>query len=122
MLKFSPPKVEYKKPRVKTVLAFLQSLDWKIDKETERFYVMRPPDEKKSEEEGGFRYYVPANEVAITYNESAFRLTETFAELYEFPLQELFDLLSQSLEEIQREVEHYPKRLEVRKAILSHAS
>ena len=120
MLNFSPPDVQYKKPLVKTFLTFLYSKGWKKDKKWGGYFLMKPPKEVKSEDKS-FRFYLPCVEDSDSYHELAFQAVETFSELYEIPLQELFDLLSQSMEEIKEEVELYPKRMALRKALLAYS-
>ncbi len=118
---FLPPKVDYRKPRVKTVLAFLQSKGWVLDRRDNRFFIMTPPGENKPEKAGGYRYYVPANESFHDYDESAFMMVEVFSEIFEIPMGELFGLLSKSLDEIKQEVEQYPRQIAMKKAILANA-
>jgi len=118
MLNFSPPDVQYKKPLVETFLAFLYSKGWKKEKKWGGYFLMKPPKEIKSTDES-FRFYLPSIEDSDSYHELAFQAVETFAELYEIPLQELFDLLSKSLKEIKEESELYPKRMAFRKALLA---
>lgn len=69
-----------------------------------------------------FEYYLPVNESKRMYKELSFLAVETFAKVYEIPLQDLFDLLSMNLKEIEKEVASYPKMFEMKEAILSKAS
>lgn len=80
---------------------------------------MKPPKEVKVEDEA-FRFYLPCAVDSRSYDELAFQAVENFAELYEIPLQELFDLLSKSIEEIKKEVDLYPRKLALRKALLAY--
>ncbi len=121
-MNYYPPKVDYKRPRLKTVLAFLQSKGWVVERRTPKFIIARPPDETKPEKDGGFHYWVPAKEKASDYDHAAFLMVEVFSEIFEMPIQDLFDLLSKSLEEIQKEAETLLPRLEMNRAMLAHAS
>jgi len=106
MLPYNPPKVEYKRPRLKTTISFLKSKGWTVERQTDRFIVVKPPEETRFAEEVGFRYYLPHSEEVLSYDEAAFRMVETFSEIFDIPLQELFNLLSKSLDEIK----DYPAR------------
>ncbi|MEM1124391.1 MAG: hypothetical protein AAGJ18_28390, partial [Bacteroidota bacterium] len=107
-----------KKPLVKTFLAFLYSKGWKKEQKWGGYFLMIPPKEIKAED-AAFRFYLPCIEDSTSYDELAFHAVETFAELYEITLQELFDLLSKTLEDIQKEVD--PQKIALKKALLAHS-
>lgn len=118
---FFYPKVKYKKPKIQTALVFIQAKGWVLDKTTSRFFVITPPGETKSEEEGGVRFYMPRHEDVVSYDESAYQMVETFAQIYDYSIQDLFDLFQLNLDQIEKQVLDYEKNLEVRKGILKYA-
>lgn len=122
MISFYPPKVDYKRPKLATVIAFLKSKKWTIDKKTDRFIIVKPPEETRTMEEGGYRYHLPHSEEVYSYDQAAFIMVETFSEIFEIPLQELFDLLSKSLDEIREHVARNPQQVKMQKAMLACAS
>jgi hypothetical protein len=122
-MNYYPPKVDYKKKRrLNTVLAFLRSKGWSVERQTPKFAIVKPPEETRAEKDGGFRYWVPANEGASDYDHAAFLMVEVFSEIFDMPVQELFDLFSKSLEDIRVEVDSIPPRIEMKRAMLAHAS
>ena len=62
----------------------------------------------------GFEYQVPLNDTLIDYREYAIRLVFSIAELYELNKWDLLELLSQRIEDIQKEIE-------LRKELVAHA-
>ncbi len=112
---FQAPKVNYKKPKVDTFIAFLQSKGWTPGKQWKGFLLMNPPEKNGT----AATFYLPCNENDTGYDELAFRAVETFAGLYEMKLQDLFDLLSKSLNEIESEVKKQPQQLEIKRAMLA---
>ena len=61
-----------------------------------------------------FEYQVPLNDTLIDYREYAIRLVFSIAELYELNKWELLELLSQRIEDIQKDIE-------LRKELVAHA-
>ncbi len=121
MLPYEPPKVDFKRPKLETVLLFLSTQGWTIEKYTPRYIVVKPPEETRSVEEGGYRYYVPAVLEGGINDEAAFRMVETFAEIFDLPLQLLFDMLSKNLAEIKDYNDRFPQMLKLQEAMLEHA-
>ncbi|MCB0522117.1 MAG: hypothetical protein H6577_09035 [Lewinellaceae bacterium] len=117
---FEPPTVVYKRPQIETFIAFLQSKGWTLEDKTNSFCSLRAPD--NNGEKQNFTYRIPANENSRTFDELAHLAVETFADIYDIPLQDLFDLLSLSLADIQKDVERQPRLLKMKKAILANAS
>ena len=120
MITFEQPKVVYKQPNMETFVAFLQSEGWTVEEKRTAGYIMRAPDHKGVKQD--YTYRLPTNKESRSFNAMAYMAVETFADLYKIPLQELFDLLSLSIEEIKKEVEEQPKKLSRQKAILANAS
>lgn len=112
--------VIYKRPNFKTVLAYLKSKGWTLDGKPSVFCKMKPPKEFKFDDPA-FRLRIPVNEEHLD-DESAYILVRNIASLYEAKLQEMFDLFSQSIEEIKTEVEAQPRHLEDKQAMLAVAS
>lgn len=109
--------VHFKKPRNKTIVKFLTSKGWTLEKKTQVYYVMKPPKEIVFEN-NGFRYYVPVNESAIDYDLFTFNLVSSIAQLYEIKRQVMFDVFSKTIKEIKTENEAQPLQMEMKKAML----
>ncbi|MEK7254181.1 MAG: hypothetical protein AAB316_05510 [Bacteroidota bacterium] len=120
-LSYSPPKVNYKRPNLKTFLAFLNSKGWRLIEKKSGYCLMEAPEEIKREDGQPFRYYLPCAEESRSHDELAHHAVETFSDLYDIPLQELFDLLSQSIPDLQLEVERQPKQWKMKKEIVENA-
>jgi len=110
----------FKKPHNKTLLAFLQSKGWTLEKATRVYYIMMPPKAIRFKNPS-FRYFIPTNEDAIDYDEFTFQLIRSIAQLYEMKLQDLMDILSCSLEEIQEDIQDKPHQIEIKRAMLASA-
>lgn len=121
MLPYNPPKVDYKRPRLKTTLSFLKSKGWTVERQTDRFIVVKPPAETHDAEEGNYRYYLPHSEDVLSYDEAAFRMVETFSEIFDIPLQELFNLLSKNLDEIKNHPARNVRMDKMQQALLANA-
>ena len=81
---------------------------------------MKPPKEFKFDDLA-FRLRIPVNPEHLD-DEAAYILVRNIASLYEVKLQDMFDLLSQSLEEIKADVATQPKQLKAKQAMLANAS
>lgn len=117
-LPFSPPKVKYKKPQINTMIAFLESKGWIVEEKTQIRWTLKPPKDINLEGKKPFRFYIPTTDTVRDYEEISFRLVESFANLYDLPLQQLFNLLSLSLQEIEEEVKEYPKFLLIKQEMV----
>jgi hypothetical protein len=110
--------IYFKKPRNKTIVAYLKSNGWQLEKTGEVYFHMRPPKDMAFDDKD-FQYLVPVYEDARGYDEFTFGVVRSISELYEVKFQELLDLFSQSLEEIKSDVEAQPRQLEVKRAMLA---
>lgn len=108
----------YKRPNIATTLAFVLSKGWKLEKSTKRYYLVVSPKDTDNKENIN-SYYIPRQEDAITFDESAFLMIKTFSEIFDYPLLQLFDLLSQDFSEIQKQANDLEKKLEIRKAMVT---
>ncbi|MCU0346682.1 MAG: hypothetical protein MUC59_07050 [Saprospiraceae bacterium] len=108
-----------KKPRNKTIVAFLKSKGWQLEKTGEVYFHMKPPNDMVFDDKD-FQYLVPVNEDAQGYEEFVFGIVRSISQLYEFELGELFDLLSKSMEEIRREVERETRLFEMRQELIAY--
>ncbi len=113
--------IYFKKPRNKTIVAYLKSKGWQLEKIGEVYFHMKPPKDMTFDDKD-FQYLVPVHEDTRGYDEFTFGVVRSISELYEVKFQELLDLFSQSIEEIKSEVEAQPKQLTAKQAMLAVAS
>lgn len=110
----------YKKPRNKTVLAYLQSNGWILDGEPVHFYVLAPPAEFVFDDPS-FRLRIPVNDQHFD-GEPAYILVQNIARMYEIDLQELFDLFSRPLEVLRFQASLDTAGQEKVQEVLAHAT
>ncbi len=108
-----------KKPRNKTIIAFLKSKGWVLEKTDKVYFRMNPPIDMVFDDKD-FQYLVPVNEDARGYEEFTFGIVRSISQLYEVELGELFDLFSKSMEEIRREVERETRLFEMRQELIAY--
>lgn len=99
-------------PQHSTIVAFLKSKGWLEQSRDQHVYVMTPPVSLSLSK--NFEYQVPLNDTLIDYREYAIRLVFSIAELYELNKWDLLELLSQRIEDIQKDIE-------LRKELVAHA-
>ncbi len=117
---FEPPQVNYKRPNMKTFVAFLQSKGWTVEAQTIAYYDMRAPVVRGKSQD--FIYRLSANPTGLSFDHLSHLAVETFAEIYKIPLQEMFDMLSQDLDAIRLDVQRLPKQLKMKREMLAYAS
>ena len=120
MIAFEQPRVIYKQPNMETFVAFLQSKGWTVEEKKIAGYVMCAPNHNGAKQE--YTFHLPTNKNRRSFDHIASHAVETFAGLYNIPLQDLFDLLSLSIDEIKKDINKLPKELKIKKAILANAS
>ena len=99
-------------PQHSTIVAFLKSKGWLEQSRDQHVCVMTPPASLSLSK--GFEYQVPLNDTLVDYREYAIRLVFSIAELYELNKWDLLELLSQRIEDIQKDIE-------LRKELVAHA-
>ena len=98
-------------PQHSTIVAFLKSKGWLEQSRDQHVCVMTPPVSLSLSK--NFEYQVPLNDTLIDYREYAIRLVFSIAELYELNKWDLLELLSQRIEDIQKDIE-------LRKELVAH--
>ena len=96
--------INYKRPKIKTIVAFLQTKGWSLAKKDKRFQYFAPPKEEKLDDPD-FHFKVPVHEKGMDYEEYTYHLLIGFSQFYDIDLQFLFDLLSKDLVQIAQEKE-----------------
>lgn len=99
-------------PQHSTIIAFLKSKGWLEQSRDQHVCVMTPPVSLSLSK--GFEYQVPLNDTLIDYREYAIRLVFSIAELYALNKWDLLELLSQRIEDIQKDIQ-------LRKELVAHA-
>ena len=110
----------FKAAKIDTTIAFLKSKGWKLKKNKEAFFLLNPPKEIKSEELFNFR--IPKSDKGSDFKEYMTHIIFAIADLYEINKWDLLDLLSKSLPQIQKEVEHQKLEIKLRQQLLASAS
>jgi len=93
-----------KTPRTETILRFLLSKGWSIQKKTVPFYYLAPPKDLVFERKN-FAYRVPIDEIAADYPAYAHRIASSIADLYQINKWYLIELLSQTIAEIEEDIQ-----------------
>lgn len=91
-------------PNLLIVKRFLLSKGWGVQNQDDGFQYFTPPDSITFEADS-FQYALPLTDNKLDYPEYMFRLVASIAELYELNKWYVFQLFSQSVEEIQQDVE-----------------
>jgi hypothetical protein len=99
-------------PQVPTIVAFLKSKGWLEQSRDQHVCVMTPPASLSLSK--SFEYQVPLNDTLIDYREYAIRLVFSIADLYQLNKWDLLELLSQRIEDIQKDIE-------LRRELVAHA-
>ena len=99
-------------PQHSTIIAFLKSKGWLEQSRDQHVCVMMPPASLSLSK--NFEYQVPLNDTLVDYREYAIRLVFSIAELYELNKRDLLELLSQRIEDIQKDIE-------LRRELVAHA-
>jgi hypothetical protein len=99
-------------PQVPTIVAFLKSKGWLEQSRDQHVCVMTPPASLSLSK--SFEYHVPLNDTLIDYREYAIRLVFSIADLYQLNKWDLLELLSQRIEDIQKDIE-------LRRELVAHA-
>ena len=85
---------------VKNLMTFMSAKKWKLDKTTERHFVMAPP--PYIEASPDFRLYLAHEKFAGTpdFEENMYAMTKNISKLYEIDYLLLINLFSKSLPEL----------------------
>jgi len=110
----------FKSAKINTTIAFLKSKGWKLKKTKKAFFLLSPPKEIKSDE--GFNFRIPKSEKGSDFKEYMTHLVFSIADLYEINKWDLLDLLSKSLPQIQKDVEHQKLEIKLKQQLLASAS
>ncbi|MEK7487143.1 MAG: hypothetical protein AABZ60_22670 [Planctomycetota bacterium] len=100
-------------PKVKAILGFLKSRGWTLVRKTDLFFVLAPP--ASLQIQGEFYYHIPLDENYRDYKKYISNLVNSFSELYEIEYDKLFEMLSESKEEMKQAIE-------MRRPVLDQAS
>jgi len=113
--------INYKKPKLQTIYAFLESKNWFLKKEDALFRYYAPPKTLGILDED-FLYRIPANEKGEDYENWTFGLLIGFHQLYDLDLQLLFDLLSKDSKEFKKGFEKVEKATNLQRQMLAKMS
>lgn len=89
-------------PQGGTIIAFLKSRGWKEQNRDQYACTLIPPQNLSLA--SNFEYKVPLNDLLVDYREYALRVVFSIADLYDLNKWELLELLSQSIEDIQKDI------------------
>ena len=90
-------------PNLELVRKFLLAKGWTIKNHDQTYQYFSPPSELKLANTA-FQYALPIQDHHLDYHEYIYRTVASIADLYEFNKWHLFQLLSQSLEQIKEDV------------------
>ena len=89
-------------PQGQTIIAFLKSKGWEEQSRDQHQCVLTPP--ASIALIPTFEYRVPLNDSVIDYRDYAIRVVFSIADLYQLNKWDLVELLSQSIEDIQKDI------------------
>ncbi len=91
--------------KVKTVVAFLRSKGWILEKTTERYFVLIPPTIFKPEPTARFYIPLPKYEQAVDFPMVMDKIVNSLSVIYETEKKSLNNLFSKTIDQIKEDIE-----------------